>query len=93
MNLLMLVVALQRQKRSMLVASGQLPPEGRNARGETRLRDPEVLGPLRSGTKNQPKEEVLGRASLGTSDQKLRSGHPNPGKNKHFGMDIPRGRP
>ena len=33
-----------------------------------------------SGTKNQPKEEVLGRTSLRTSGQKLRSGPPNPGK-------------
>ena len=48
---------------------------------------------LFSGTKIQPKEEVFGRTSLRTSGQKLRSGPPNPGKNKHFGTDIPRGRP
>ena len=46
-----------------------------------------------SGTKIQPKEEVFGRISLRTSGQTLRSGPPNPGKNKHFGMDMPRGRP
>ena len=41
------------------------------------------LFPLKSraGTKKeQPKEEVLGRISLRTSGQKLRSGPPNPGK-------------
>ena len=31
-------------------------------------------------SKNQPNEEVLGRISLWTSPQKLRSGPPNPGK-------------
>ena len=36
--------------------------------------------PLSSGTKNQPKEEVLARISLRTSGQKLRSGPPSPGK-------------
>ena len=46
-----------------------------------------------SGTKIQPKEEVFGRISLRTSGQKLRSGPPNPGKNKHSRTDIPRGRP
>ena len=35
---------------------------------------------LSSGTKIQPKEEVLGRTSLRTSRQKLRSGPPKPGK-------------
>ena len=33
-----------------------------------------------SGTKIQPKKEVLGRTSLRTSRQKLRSGPQNPGK-------------
>ena len=42
---------------------------------------------------NQPKEEVLGRISLRTSSQKLRSGPPIPGnKDKHFATDTPRGR-
>ena len=36
--------------------------------------------PESSGTKIQPKEEVLGRISLRTSGQKLRLGPPNPGK-------------
>ena len=35
--------------------------------------------------KNQPKEEVLGRTSLRTSGQKLRSGPPNPGKTTAIG--------
>ena len=39
-----------------------------------------LAGPSGSGTKSQPKEEVLGRISLQTSGQKLRSGPPNPGK-------------
>ena len=43
--------------------------------------------------KISPKTEVFGRTSLRTSGQKLRSGPPNPGKNKHFGTDMPRGRP
>ena len=37
-----------------------------------------------SGTKIQPKEEVLSRISLQTSGQKLRSGPPNPGKTSIF---------
>ena len=37
-----------------------------------------------SGTKIQPKEEVLGRISLRTSGQKLRSDPPNPGKTSIF---------
>ena len=43
--------------------------------------------------KVSPKTEVFGRTSLRTSGQKLRSGPPNPGKNKHLGTDMPRGRP
>ena len=35
-----------------------------------------------SGRKNQPKEEVSGWISLRTSSQNLRSGLPNPGRNK-----------
>ena len=35
----------------------------------------------------------MGRISLRTSSRKLRSSPPNPGKQKHFGTDIPRGRP
>ena len=37
-----------------------------------------------SETKNQPKEEVVGRTSLRTSRQKLQSGPPNPGKKQAF---------
>ena len=37
-----------------------------------------------SGTKIQPKEEVLGRISLRTSGQKLRSDPPNPGRKKNI---------
>ena len=45
-------------------------------------------------TKDQPKGEVFGRTSMRTSGQKRLSGPPKPGKkNKHFGMDMPRGRP
>ena len=40
--------------------------------------------PDKSETKNQPKEEVLGRMSLWTSGQKLRSGPPIPGKKQAF---------
>ena len=43
------------------------------------------LQPRLSGTKNQPKEEVLARISLRTSGQKLRSGPPNPGKTSILG--------
>ena len=35
-----------------------------------------------SETTNQPKEEVFGQTSLRSSSQKLRSGPPNPGKQK-----------
>ena len=44
--------------------------------------------------KNQPKEEVSDRMSARTSGQKLRSALQIPEKkSKHFGTDMPRGRP
>ena len=44
------------------------------------LGSPEWMLPNFSGTKNQPKEEALGRISLRTSGQRLRSGPPNPAR-------------
>ena len=54
-------------------------------------------GTTKSGTKNQPKEEVLGADILRTSGghargcpgPKLRSGRSKSWKHKHFGADIP----
>ena len=45
-----------------------------------------------SETKNQPKEEVFGRTSLRTSDQNFGQAL-QVLENKHFGTDMPRGRP
>ena len=47
----------------------------------------------KSGTKIQPKEEVLGRISLRTSGQKPSVRPSKSWKNKHLRTDIPRGRP
>ena len=50
-------------------------------------------GPKISGMKIQPKEEVFGRTSLRTSRQKTSVRNSKSWKIKHFGTDIPRGRP
>ena len=55
-------------------ASGPFPKENGRPPGLRSLK--------LSGTKYQPKEEVLGLMSLRTSGRKLRSGTPNPGRKK-----------
>ena len=89
-------------ERLVFTSSGQ-PPQamclqvtlmsGRSCRLTICVKNIEQNGDRRkSGTKNQPKEEVFGRISLQTSGQKPRSGPPSLGKNQHFGTDVPRRR-
>ena len=70
--------------------SSQLQPEGRNVRGGTRLRGPEVLGPLRGLGEFDPSFQQVGSQKphfRGALPQRRRS-HP---KKIKQGQDMPKG--